>query len=135
MHSRHCAAGLTHAVGSQSSRTVDKFAQYGLNARSGPVPGMPLPEGGCAAWLEYRLIRETHIEDAYDTCFSEVVAAAADERVFQQGHWRFRNDNLDLQTSHHVGGASFVKPGGMFMPQSALISQLHDASAAMTMVN
>jgi hypothetical protein len=37
---------------------------------------------GCAAWLECRLIPERHTEDAYDTCFAEVVAAAADARIF-----------------------------------------------------
>ena len=107
-------ASLTHAVGSESGRTADKFARYGLKARTGPVLGMPLLEDGCAAWLECRLIREPHTEDAYDTCFAEVVAAAADERVFRQGHWRFGDDNLDLQTIHHLGGGNFVRPGGMF---------------------
>lgn len=107
-------AGLTHAVGSESGRTVDKFAHYGLKARTGPVLGMPLLEEGCAAWLECRLISEPHTEDAYDTCFAEVLAAAADERVFQNGHWRFDDDNLDLQTIHHLGGGNFVRPAGMF---------------------
>ena len=46
------------------------------------VLGMPVMEAGCAAWMECRLIREPHAEDAYDTCFAEVVSAAADPRVF-----------------------------------------------------
>ena len=112
-------AGLTHAVGSESGRTVDKFARYGLKARTGPVLGMPLLEEGCAAWLECRLISEPHTEDAYDTCFAEVLAAAADERVFQHGHWRFADDNLDLQTIHHLGGGNFVRPAGMFYADDA----------------
>lgn len=107
-------ASLTHAVGSESGRTVDKFAQYGLTARIGAVFGVPLLEDGCAAWLECRLIREPHTEEAYDTCFAEVVAAAADERVFSGGHWRFGDDNLDLQTIHHLGGGNFVRSAGMF---------------------
>lgn len=53
-----------------------------------------------------------HTEDAYDTCFGEVVAAAADSRIFQRGHWDFRPDNAELQTIHHLGGGLFVVPGG-----------------------
>ena len=87
-------ADLAYAVGNQSGRTVDKFARHGIVAKTGPVLGVPLIELGCAAWLECRLIREPHTEDAYDTCFAEVVAAAADERIFANGHWLFRDDNL-----------------------------------------
>ena len=50
---------------------------------------------------------------AYDTCFAEVVAAAADERIFANGHWSFRDDNLELQTIHHLGGGNFVRAGGV----------------------
>lgn len=103
---------LTYAVGSESGRSVDKFARHGLTASSGPVLGVPLIESGCAAWLECRLIREAHAEDAYDTCFAEVVAAAADERIFANGHWLFRDDNAALQTIHHLGAGHFVRAGG-----------------------
>ena len=67
-------ADLSFAVGSESGREVDKFARHGIVATSGPVLGMPVLEAGCAAWLECRLIPETHTEEAYDTCFAEVVA-------------------------------------------------------------
>lgn len=106
-------ADLTHAVGSQSGREDDKFARFGIAAGSGPVLGMPVLEQGCAGWLECRLIPERHTEEAYDTCFGEVVAAAADPRVFADGHWSFRDDNADLQTLHHLGGGNFVRPAGM----------------------
>lgn len=103
---------LTHAVGSLSGRDLDKFARFGIAARPGPVLGLPVIESGCAAWLECRLIPEPHAQDAYDTCFGEVVAAAADERIFAGGHWDFRPDNAGLQTIHHLGGGNFVQPGG-----------------------
>jgi len=106
-------ADLTWAVGGESGRAVDKFARYGIVARVGPVLGMPLIEARCAAWLECRLIREPHAENTYDTCFAEVVAAAADERIFANGHWSFRDDNLELQTIHHLGGGNFVRAGGV----------------------
>jgi flavin reductase (DIM6/NTAB) family NADH-FMN oxidoreductase RutF len=107
-------AGLTYAVGSASGRDVDKFTAHRIAARPGPVLGVPVIEDGCAAWMECRLIREAHAEEAYDTCFAEVVAAAADERIFSGGHWRFREDNTELQTIHHLGGGHFVHPAGSF---------------------
>ena len=104
---------LTYAVGSGSGRDADKFERLGLAARPGPVLGMPVVEAGCAAWLECRLIPERHTEAAYDTCFAEVVAAAADERVFSNGRWHFNDDNAALQTIHHLGAGNFVRAGGV----------------------
>ena len=103
---------LTHAVGSTSGRDGDKYARWGIATVTGPVLGLPLVEDGCAAWLECRLIPEPHTEDAYDTCFAEVVAAAADPCVFAGGRWSFREDNLELQTVHHLGGGHFVRSAG-----------------------
>lgn len=103
---------LTHAVGQASGRTVDKIARHGIRTRPGPVLGVPLLEEGCAGWLECRLIRERHAEQAYDTWFAEVVAAAADDRIFAGGRWTFHDGNSDLQTIHHLGGGIFVRAGG-----------------------
>ena len=103
---------LTHAVGSTSGRDCDKYARWGIAAVTGPVLGLPLVEDGCAAWLECRLIPEPHTEDLYDTCFAEVVSAAADPRVFAEGRWSFRDDNVELQTVHHLGGGHFVRSAG-----------------------
>jgi flavin reductase (DIM6/NTAB) family NADH-FMN oxidoreductase RutF len=104
-------ADLTWAVGSESGRDVDKLARHGIAVDPGPVLGVPLIEAGCAAWLECRLIREPRAENAYDTCFGEVVAAAADPRVFVRGRWSFRDDNAELHTIHHLGGGGFVRAG------------------------
>lgn len=109
---------LTYAVGGTSGRDEDKFARHGLAPRTGPVLGMPLLEAGCAAWLECRLIPEPHTEDAYDTCFGEVVAAAADPRIFVNGHWSFDAGNAELQTIHHLGGGNFVRAAGMVRARS-----------------
>ena len=110
---------LTYAVGQASGRTQDKFAHHGIATRPGPVLGMPVIEPGCAAWLECRLIREPHTEEAYDTCFGEVVAAAADARIFAGGHWSFRDDNAGLQSIHHLGGGHFVRAGGTLRANTA----------------
>ena len=108
---------LTYAVGSETGRNIDKFARHSISAINGPVLGVPLIESGCAAWLECRLIREAHTEDAYDTCFAEVVAAAADERIFANGHWLFNEANTALQTIHHLGAGNFVRAGGVLRAQ------------------
>ena len=103
---------VTYAVGRKSGRdSADKIAEHGLEAAPGPVLGLPVIERGCAAWLECRLLPERHAEDAYDTCFGEVVAAAADPRIFVDGHWTFGPDNADIQTVHHLGAGLFIVPG------------------------
>jgi flavin reductase (DIM6/NTAB) family NADH-FMN oxidoreductase RutF len=102
-------ADLTHAVGSESGRDVDKFARHGLDWTPGPVLGLPLV-AGCIAWLELRHIPEPHTEQAYDTVFGEVVSAQADARVFTAGRWSFSDDNAELHTLHHLGGGVFAVP-------------------------
>jgi flavin reductase (DIM6/NTAB) family NADH-FMN oxidoreductase RutF len=102
------AIDVTHTVGSISGREVDKFERYGIDAAKGPVLGVPVIETGCIAWLECRLIPETHTENVYDTCFAEVVSAAADVRVFAKGHWTFSESNQELHTIHHLGGGNFA---------------------------
>lgn len=102
-------ADLTHAVGSESGRDVDKFVRHGLAWTPGPVLGLPLV-AGCIAWLELRHIPEPHTEQAYDTVFGEVVSAQADARVFAAGRWSFSDDNAELHTLHHLGGGVFAVP-------------------------
>jgi len=102
-------AELTHAVGSESGRDVDKFARHAIAWTPGPVLGLPLV-AGCSAWLELRHIAEPHTEQAYDTVFGEVVSAQADARVFAAGRWSFRDDNTELHTLHHLGGGVFAVP-------------------------
>lgn len=103
---------LTYTVGSHSARDGDKFTRFGIEAASGPVLGLPVLEQGCAAWLECRWIPEPHTEGAYDTFFGEVVAAAADSRIFRDGHWEFSADNAPLHTLHHLGAGKFVVASG-----------------------
>jgi flavin reductase (DIM6/NTAB) family NADH-FMN oxidoreductase RutF len=101
----------TYTVGSVSGREVaDKFERFRLEAFDSPQLGLPFVEG-CVAWLECRLISEPHAQEAYDTCFGEVVSAQADARVFEKGRWSFRDDNTELHTLHHLGGGHFAWPG------------------------
>ena len=108
-----CAAiaDIAYTVGSVSGRDepIDKFARYGIGSFDGPALGLPLVEG-CVAWLECRVIREPHAEQAYDTFFCEVVSAQADPRVFANGRWSLLEDNAALHTLHHLGAGLFALP-------------------------
>ncbi len=113
-------ADLAYSVGSCSGRDGDKFARFGLEPARGPLLGMPLLLRGCAAWLECRVLPEPHTEQAYDTCFVEVVAAAADPRVFREGHWHLGDDNTELHTIHHLGAGHFARADAM--PRARLLA-------------
>ena len=95
-------------VGSASGREQDKFAQAGLSAFAGSKTGAPLVEG-CVAWLECRLLDEPEMAQRYDLFLAEVVAAWADERLFDGGRWR----EIDPahSTLHHVAGGVFFTQG------------------------
>jgi len=110
---------LTYWVGTASGRGQDKFAAHGISPIRGPALGLPLIETGCAAWLECRLIPEPHAEDAYDTCFGEVVSAAADPRVFDNGRWKLDASNASLHTIHHLGAGNFVRAADMVSARPA----------------
>jgi flavin reductase (DIM6/NTAB) family NADH-FMN oxidoreductase RutF len=106
-------ADATLTVGNTSGHDgVDKFERYGLGAFAGRATGAPLVEG-CVGWLECRLLREPHIEQAYDLFLAEVVAAQADSRVFQGGRWSFAPEHEALRTIHHVAGGAFFSVGPM----------------------
>lgn len=107
-------AKMARDVGVVSGRDEDKFATYGIASLAGPVLGVPVIETGCSAWLECRLIPEAHSEDAYDTCFCEVVSAAADPAIFRDGHWQFDGSRPTLHTIHYLGGGNFVSVGNAF---------------------
>jgi flavin reductase (DIM6/NTAB) family NADH-FMN oxidoreductase RutF len=107
-------ADLVWTVGSVSGHDpelqgTDKFRRYGIGWFDGPALGLPCVEG-CVAWMEARVIAEPHTEAAYDTLFVEVVSAQADDRVFADGRWSFRDDNTELHTLHHLGAGVFAVP-------------------------
>lgn len=104
-------AEVTFAVGTESGRDIDKFEKHAIRTLAAPVLGVPVLTDGCSAWLECRLIPEPHTEEAYDTCFAEVVNASADARVFAEGRWSIRDDNRALHTIHHLGNGIFTRAG------------------------
>ncbi|MBZ8138805.1 flavin reductase [Rubrivivax gelatinosus] len=105
------------SVGNTSGQDgVDKFERYRLGAFAGTATGAPLVEG-CVGWLECRLLREPHNEQAYDLFLAEVVAAQADGRVFRDGRWSFGPGDEALRTLHHVAGGAFFSLGPMLQAQ------------------
>lgn len=100
-------ADIVYTLGSESGAEADKFELHGLEADAGPVLGLPLLRG-CVAHLECRLLPESHVQEAYDCFFGEVVSAQADERIFNNGHWLAPTEaNADLHTLHHLGAGLF----------------------------
>ncbi|MBK5142315.1 flavin reductase family protein [Budviciaceae bacterium BWR-B9] len=108
---------LTYAVGSVSGRDEDKFNRFSIIANQGPSLGLPVIESGCAAWMECRLLTESGAQQKYDTFFGEVISAAADQRVFINGHWNLNENNTDLHTLHHLGGGNFLTDGRQIKTQ------------------
>lgn len=66
---------------------------------------------GCACYVIYKVLPEAHIEKAYDLFVGEAVAAWADPRVFENGHWKFEKAPDDLRTLHYVAGGHFYTIG------------------------
>lgn len=101
-------ADLTLAVGSLSGRDVDKFARFHLDVEPAAFVSAPLV-GGCAAWLECRVVPEAGIAERHDLFLAEVVAAWADDALYRDGEWRFAADGP--RTIHHLKGGLFFATG------------------------
>ncbi|GGP22961.1 flavin reductase family protein [Silvimonas iriomotensis] len=105
-------AQATLAAGSSSGRDGDKFSTTGLKHFPASKVGAPLVEG-CLAWLECKVIPEPHNQQTYDMFIGEVVAAHADPRVFQDGHWQFDDEPLN-RSIHYIAGGTFFATGEAF---------------------
>lgn len=109
-------AEITDGVGSCSGRDTDKWQKFGLQSEPGQIVDAPLVSG-CVAWLECRLIDEPQLAERYDLLLAEVVAAWADDRVFEVGprSVRLRDDvPAELRGIHHVAGGVYVADGEVF---------------------
>lgn len=104
-------ADATFTLGTTSGHQIeDKLAHFGIATFAGRHGAAPLLEG-CVAWLECRLVREPHTQQAYDIFIGEVLAASADTRAFSNGRWHFGAAADPLRTIHHVGGGHFLLSG------------------------
>lgn len=107
---RAIAAQVLQA-GSFSGRDGDKFAATGLTPLAAERVGAPLV-AECVAWLECRVLPRPDNQQRHDLFLAEVVAAAADDRVFRDGRWHF--DDPALRTLHYFGGSVFAPTGDAF---------------------
>jgi flavin reductase (DIM6/NTAB) family NADH-FMN oxidoreductase RutF len=108
-------AQATTAVGSSSGKDVDKFAQENLRYFNAEKIAAPLVEG-CAAWLECKVIAEPEMARKYDLFLGEVVAAWADDRVFDGKRWQFAQAP-QMRSIHHVAGGTYFLTGETVITQ------------------
>lgn len=102
---------LTHAVGSMSlADTPDKLERCGVELFHVDGHDAPLVVGS-SAWLVCRVIPEPHNQQTYDLFIGEVVAAYADSRVFNNGHWQFEKAEPRWRSLHYIAGGQFYAIG------------------------
>ena len=101
----------TYQVGHRSlHQEPDKLERSGIELFD--IEGHDLPfVAGCSAWMACRQIPEPHNEQTYDLFIGEIVAAWADSRVFNGGHWVFENAPPQLRSLHYVAGGHFYAIG------------------------
>ena len=102
---------LTYDVGHTSANEApDKLAKFGVQLFRVDGYDVPLVEGS-SAWLICKVLPEPRNEQVYDLFIGEVVAAYADERVFQNGHWAFENADPQWRSLHYIAGGNFYAIG------------------------
>ncbi|MCU0701270.1 MAG: flavin reductase family protein [Myxococcaceae bacterium] len=99
---------LTWTVGSVSGADVDKFVAYGIATAPASQVDAPLIEG-CAAWLECRVLPKPDLAAELDLFVVEVLAAWADDTVFDDGAWHLTTDTQ--RHLHHVARGRFFLTG------------------------
>ncbi|NYE62650.1 flavin reductase (DIM6/NTAB) family NADH-FMN oxidoreductase RutF [Duganella sp. 1224] len=102
---------LTYDVGHTSANDApDKLARFGVGLFRADGYDVPLVKGS-SAWLICKVLPEPRNEQVYDLFIGEVVAAYADERVFQNGHWAFENAGPEWRSLHYIAGGNFYAIG------------------------
>ncbi len=102
---------LAYGAGNCSGSKTDKFEKFGIRTFPGKKTGTVLIEG-CLAWLECKLIPEPRMLKEYDLLFAEVVAAYAEDSVFDpKKGWTFKENGPG--TLHYITGTTFTAPGRM----------------------
>lgn len=99
---------LTYAVGSNTGRDLDKFERWHIASEPAALVTAPLI-GGCAAWLECRVLVDRDLAREHDLFLAEVVAAWADDALYRDGEWRFTA--AGPRTIHHQKGGLFFATG------------------------
>lgn len=102
---------LTYDVGHTSANEAPgKLAKFGVELFHVEGYDVPLVQGS-SAWLICKVLPEPRNEQVYDLFIGEVVAAYADDRVFQNGHWAFENADPQWRSLHYIAGGNFYAIG------------------------
>lgn len=88
----------------------DKLAKSGAKLFKFPGYDMDFVEGSVACVI-FEIIPEARNESTYDLFIGKAVAAWADDRVYQDGHWNFDGQSDDLRPLHYVAGGHFFTTG------------------------
>ncbi|MRW84372.1 flavin reductase [Pseudoduganella sp. FT26W] len=102
---------LTYNVGHASMTDMpDKLQKFGVELFQADGYDVPLVAGS-SAWLICKVIPEPRNEQVYDLFIGEVVAAYADTRVFNNGHWEFEKADPRWRSLHYIAGGTFYAIG------------------------
>lgn len=101
-------ADLVMAMGTSHHQKTDKIANVPVFYQDGF--DIPLVQG-CAAWIICKLLPEPHNQQAHDLFIGEVQAVWADDRIFENGHWKFEQGDDSLKTLHYIAGGQFYRIG------------------------
>lgn len=114
-------AELVMAMGESRYQNADKIANVECFYQAGfDVPLV----ADCAGWIICQLINEPHNQIEHDLFIGEVLAAWADDRIFEHGHWKFDEAPDELKTLHYVAGGQFYRIG-----QSLTVGENLDTSS------
>jgi flavin reductase (DIM6/NTAB) family NADH-FMN oxidoreductase RutF len=102
---------LTYEVGHTTlTELPDKLARAGVELFR--IVGHEVPlVAGSSAWLICKVLPEPRNQQVYDLFIGEVVAAYADTRVFNNGHWEFEKADPRWRSLHYIAGGTFYAIG------------------------
>lgn len=89
---------------------ADKLSKSGAKIMTMPGYDIPFVEGSVACAI-FEIIPEARNQDNYDLFIGKCVAAWADDRVYNDGHWNFDGQSDDLRPLHYVAGGHFFTTG------------------------
>ena len=104
-----CTVVIDHTHYTRALMDADEYFAVSIPT-VGIVREVPLVEG-CAGYLIFKKISEPHNEKTYDLFIGQCVKAAADSRVFRDGHYHYAKADPSLRTLHYVAGGPFFALG------------------------
>lgn len=66
---------------------------------------------GCAAWLICEILPQSAAVSEFDLLLAKVVAAYADDEIFENGRWKFDEKGDEWRSLHYIAGRKFYTIG------------------------